>query len=107
MRYLIFVIDEQSRSATGNEMAAIDAFNDSLREGGHWLLAIGIGGPATASVIDNRADAELIADGSLFATDDFYSGLWLVEVDSAEQARLLALGASKACNRRVELRPLL
>lgn len=107
MRYIIFVIDEQSRSASGDEMAAIDAFNDSLRMGGHWITAIGIGGPLTASVIDNRADAERVSAGSLFQTDDFYSGLWLVEADSDERARQLALAGSKACNRRVELRPLL
>jgi hypothetical protein len=107
MRYIIFVIDEQSRSASGDEMAAIDAFNDSLRARGHWITAIGIGGPNTATVIDNRADAEVLSAGSLFETDDFYSGLWLIEAETSERAQQLALAASKACNRRVELRPLL
>lgn len=107
MRYIIFVIDELSRSASGDEMAAIDAFNDSLRAGGHWVMAIGIGGPGTATVIDNRSGAGVVAAGSLFQTDDFYTGLWVIEAESADQAQRLALEASKACNRRVELRPLL
>jgi hypothetical protein len=45
MRYLITVIDDSTNSATGDEMAAIDEFNDRLRAGGHWVFAGGLAAP--------------------------------------------------------------
>jgi hypothetical protein len=107
MRYIFFVVDQQSRSANGDEMAAIDAFNDKLRANGHWILAIGIGAPNTATTIDNRSGANRAESGSIFNSDDFYSGLWLIETASSEEASALAREASLACNRVVEMRPLL
>ena len=42
MRFIIFVIDNQPNgSASGNEMEAIDAFNESLQKNGHWVTAAG------------------------------------------------------------------
>jgi hypothetical protein len=107
MRFIIFVIDSQSNSASGDEMAAIDAFNDSLRDGGHWIMAAGIGAPGTATLIDNRSAAGLERSGSLFSDDAFYSGFWIIECDSPELAKQLATEGSLACNRRVEVRPFL
>jgi hypothetical protein len=88
-------------------MAAIDAFNDHLQSNSHWITAAGIGAPSTANVIDNRHDAGIIAPGSLFVSEEFYSGFWLVQAVSDEKAQELALAGSKACNRKVELRPYL
>jgi hypothetical protein len=107
MRFIIFVIDSQTNSASGDEMAAIDAFNDDLERNGNWIMAAGIGAPRTATLIDNRRDAGLEQSGSLFSDDAFYSGFWIVECASDEQARDIAARGSKACNRRVELRPFL
>lgn len=42
MRYLISVIDDTTNSATGDEMAAIDQFNERLRTNGHWVFAGGL-----------------------------------------------------------------
>jgi hypothetical protein len=36
--YLISVLDDTTDSATGDEMAAIDAFNEQLRADGHWVF---------------------------------------------------------------------
>lgn len=107
MRFIIFVIDDQSNSAAPGEMQAIDAFNDSLRDGGHWIYAAGIGRPESATIFDNRKDAGVATLGSLHPDTEHYSGFWLIEADSEEVARALAKGASKSCNRRVELRPFL
>jgi hypothetical protein len=35
------------------------------------------------------------------------AGFWLIKADSAEQAQELATLGSKACNRKVEVRPIL
>jgi hypothetical protein len=58
-------------------------------------------------VIDNRNDANLSTGKPLFANKKNFSGFWLIEVESIEAARKLAFAGSKACDRKVELRPLL
>lgn len=107
MRFVIFVIDDQTNSGTSNEMAAIDAFNEGLQQNGNWIYAAGIATPKNAFVIDNTEGEEKIEAGSLFDTNQFYSGFWLVNAESIEQAKQLAMAGSKACNRRVELRAFL
>ena len=107
MRFLIAVIDQENGPADGNEMAAIDAFNDGMQAKGQLLLACGIAGPSESLLIDNRADAGLVENASIFSADEHMSGFWLVNAADADEARALALAGSKACNRRVELRPIL
>ncbi len=107
MRFVIFVIDSATGTGGPNEMAAIDAFNDHLRANGHWITAAGIGAPATAKLIDNRSGVGVVNSGSLFDSQEFYSGFWLIEADSEAQALELAMTGSSACNRRVEIRPFL
>ena len=107
MKFIIFVIDDQTEKASGNEMAAIDAFNDKLEANGNWITAAGINHGESAMVIDNRDDANLISTGSLYNEEEHYSGFWLIQAASAEEAKALALEGSKACNRKVELRPYL
>ena len=107
MKFIVFVIDQQSKTASGDEMAAIDAFNDGLQANGHWITAAGIAAPTGATLIDNRSDAGQVHSGSLFNSDDFYSGFWLIQAADEATALELAKAGSKACNRRVELRPYL
>jgi hypothetical protein len=107
MKFMLFVIDQQSRSATTNEIASIDEFNDLLRANGHWVMAAGLAAPSRAMVFDNTSPTPSQTTGSLFASDDFYSGFWIISAESEEQAKRLAMAGSKACNRRVELRPFL
>jgi hypothetical protein len=106
MRFLISVIDDLSNSGTPAEMEAIDAFNDGLRENGQWIFAWGLQAPETATVIDNRNGAKTETGKPLFDAKENFSGLWLIDADDAETAKKLAYEASKACNRKVELRPL-
>jgi hypothetical protein len=106
MRFLIAVIDNQSESATGDEIAAIDEFNDGLQANGQFILACGIHSPAEATVIDNRLGAGISTDGPLNNSNEYMSGFWLIKADSIEQAKELAAAGSKACNRKVELRQL-
>ena len=106
MRYIFFVIDNESPSASGGEIEQIDAFNEALRSGGNWVMAAGIAGPKRATLIDNRVDPIETA-GSLFSGPDFYSGFWIIEADDDAAAVGLARRGSKACGRRVELRPFL
>jgi hypothetical protein len=107
MKYIIFVIDDLTNSGTPTEMAEINTFNDGLRANGQWIFAGGLSAPSNAHVIDNRGDAGIDTGKPLFDAKENFSGFWLIEAANADVAKELALAGSKACNRRVELRPLL
>jgi hypothetical protein len=107
MRFIIFVIDGPGNPASANEMMHIDAFNEKLQMNNNWITAAGIAGAPRTKLIDNRADKNEIISGTLVTGDQNYSGFWLIEAESEEAATDLALEGSKACNRRVELRPYL
>ncbi|PUE36199.1 YciI family protein [Limnohabitans sp. Hippo4] len=106
-KFIIFVIDDLSGSGTPEEMVAIVAFNDYLRDKGHWIFAGGLTAPVHANVIDNRNDSNFTTGKPLFDTKENYSGFWLIQANDDETAKRLAFEGSKACHRRVELRPLL
>ena len=107
MKFIIFVIDDQSEKAGADEMAAIDEFNEMLQANNHWITAAGINHGAAATVLDNRGGAGIIQAGSLYDDVEHYSGFWLIEAADREKALELAAAGSKACNRKVELRPYL
>ena len=104
---MIFVIDDETNSGTSDEMVAIDAFNDQLRAKGQLIQACGLSSYKLGSVIDNRKGVGLETGESLFNFPENYSGFWLIDAESHEVARTLAFEGSLACNRKVELRPLL
>ena len=105
MKFVISVIDDLQNPGTAAEMVEIDKFNDELRADGQWVFAWGLQAPESATVIDNRYDANLNTGKPLFDATENFSGLWIIEVADAETAERLAFAASKACNRKVELRP--
>jgi hypothetical protein len=107
MRFLIAVIDSATHTATSDERATIDEFNDMLEANNHWVFACGVGAPSTATVIDNRNGVGISTAGPLITSDEFMSGFWIVEAADLDAAKDLAAGGSKACNRKVEVRPLL
>ena len=107
MKFIINVIDDLSNSGTPAEMNEINKFNDQLRMNGQFIFAGGLAAPESADVIDNRNDANLSTGKPLFEANENFSGFWLIEAESIDVARKLAFAGSKACNRKVELRPLL
>ncbi|SFQ43674.1 Uncharacterized conserved protein [Amycolatopsis arida] len=107
MRYLVSVIDDKTNSATSDEMAAINAFNERLEAEGHWVFAGGLASPSTATVIDNRGGESLFTDGPFLESKEYLAGLWIIEAPDLDVALKLAAEGSKACNRKVEVRPFL
>ena len=88
-------------------MAAIDAFNDRLQADGHWVFAGGLGSPSTATVIDNRSGEAVFTDGPFLESKEYLAGFWVIEAPDLDVALKLAAEGSKACNRKVEVRPFL
>jgi hypothetical protein len=107
MQFMVSVIDDRTGSATPEEMADIHAFNARLQAEGHWVFAGGLASPGDAITIDNRAGKGLVTDGPFVETKEYVAGLWILEAANVDEARRLATEGSRACNRRVEVRPLL
>ena len=107
MQYLVSVIHDSSDLATTDEMAAIDVFNEGLQAQGHWVFAGGLAGPGTATVIDNRGEAAVFTDGPFVESKEYIVGFWVMEAADLDVALKLAAEGSKACNRKVEVRPIL
>jgi hypothetical protein len=107
MQYLISVIDDGTGPATPKEDAAIDVFNDRLQAEGYWVFAGGLASPNTATVIDNRGGEALVTDGPFIESKEYLAGFWIIEAPDLDAALKLATEGSKACNRKVEVRPFL
>ncbi|GAA3347345.1 YciI family protein [Amorphoplanes nipponensis] len=108
MQYLVSVIDDRTDSGTADEMAAVDVFNDRLQAQGHWVFAGGLAAPSSATVIDNRGGGEpVFTDGPFVETKEYLAGFWVMEAADLDVALKLAAEGSRACNRRVEVRPFL
>lgn len=107
MQYLVSVIHDESGLATPDEQAAIDVFNDRLQVEGHWVFAGGLGAPSSATVIDNRGEETMFTDGPFVESKEYLVGFWVVAAPDLDVALRLAADGSRACNRKVEVRPFL
>ena len=109
MQYLVSVIvdDDTVERATPEEQAAIDVFNEGLQAEGHWVFAGGLGEPSTATVIDNRDGEAAFTDGPFVESKEYLAGFWIMEAPDLDVALKLAAEGSRACNRKVEVRPIL
>ena len=107
MQYMVSVIHDTTGLATPDEMAAIDVFNDRLQAEGRWVFAGGLAAPSSATVIDNRGEEALFTDGPFLESKEYLAGFWIIEAADLDAALKLAAEGSKACNRKVEVRPFL
>ena len=116
MQYLVSVIDNaddlarwraSGAGAPPDEMAALDAFNDRLAAEGHWVFAGGLAAPGTATVVDNRGGEAMVTDGPFVESKEYLAGFWIIEAADLDVALQLAAEGSKACNRKIEVRPFL
>ena len=107
MQYLVSVIFDTADLATPEEQAAIDVFNDRLMAEGHWVFAGGLAAPSSATVIDNRGEEAMVTDGPFLESKEYLAGFWIIDAPDLDVALKLAAEGSKACNRKVEVRPFL
>lgn len=107
MQYMVSVIDDKANNGTQEEMDAVNVFNDQLIADGYWVFAGGLAAPSTATVIDNRGDEAIVTDGPFVETKELLAGFWIIQAPDLDVALKLATEGSKACNRKVEVRPFL
>jgi len=106
-KYLMNVLHDSSDLATDDEMTAIDAFNEQMQAQGHWVFAAGLAGPDSSTVVEGRHGEPVFTDGPFVESKEHIIGFWIIEAPHLDVALRLAAEGSKACNRRVELRPVL
>lgn len=108
MRYLMGVVDDRTGSATAAEIAAVDELNADLQARGAWVLAAGLAAPGRSRVVDATGDgAPRVSEGPFVETSEYVAGFWIVEAPDDDAALAWATAGSRACGRRVELRPFL
>jgi hypothetical protein len=71
------------------------------------VFAGGLAAPSSATVIDNRGGEALFTDGPFVESKEYLAGFWIIEAADLDVALKLAAEGSKACNRKVEVRPFL
>jgi hypothetical protein len=107
MQYLVSVLVDSDTMASPDEEADIDTFNEGLQADGYWVFAGGLATPAAATVVDDRGAQTAMTDGPFVETKEWMVGFWILEAPDLDVALRLAAAGSKACNRRVEVRPFL
>ncbi|MBB6626058.1 hypothetical protein H5V45_01875 [Nocardioides sp. KIGAM211] len=113
-RYLMAVYGPAERNEFGTyasqeemdeAMAATGAFNESLRERGHWVFADGLGPVSNATVVDGQGSAPVVTDGPYLESKEYLGGFWIIEAPDLDVALALAAEGSRACRGKVEVRP--
>ncbi|SEM31344.1 YciI family protein [Streptacidiphilus jiangxiensis] len=107
MQYLLNVIHDSAENATEAEQAAIVVFNKQMQADGYWVFAGGLGVTDNATVVDNRGEEPLVTDGPFVESKEYVVGFWIIEAPDFDVALKLATDGSKACHRKVEVRPFL
>ncbi len=105
MQYFVSVIADGTELAIPGEMAAIDAFNDRLRAQATGSSPTAWQSQSTATVIDDRGEEPVFTDGPFLESKEYLAGFWIIEAPDLDVALKLAAEGSKACNRKVEVRP--
>ena len=84
--------------------AAVDTFNDGLKNDGAWVFAGGLEPPPSAKVVTASEGGARVDDGTFSDSAAQPGGFWIVGAKDDGIALDLAERASAACGAPVELR---
>ena len=85
--------------------AAVDAFNDKVREAGKWVFAGGLEGIEAATTVDATGTEPVVTDGPYAESKEYLGGFWIIEAADLDEALAWATEGSAACRGKVEVRP--
>ena len=105
MHYLFTVVGDTTNEVDDSAPGAVDAFNERLKTEGRWVFGGGLTAPEHATVTDARGGDAVFTDGPFVESKEYLAGFWVVEADDLDVALALSGDASRACNRKIEVRP--
>jgi hypothetical protein len=85
---------------------ATDVFNQRIIAEGSWVYGGGLERIETATTVDGTGDEVIVTDGPFAETKEYLGGFWVIEAPDLDAALKLAADASKACQGKVEVRPI-
>ncbi|PYE16000.1 hypothetical protein DFR67_109229 [Williamsia limnetica] len=92
MRYMLIMRDSQEAIDASKEIpfdeiiAAMGAYNESLMKAGVLLSGEGLADASEGFVVDFDADPPVVTDGPYAEAKELFSGFWMLEVSSKEEA---------------------
>jgi hypothetical protein len=98
---------ESTPTAEESQLAyeEVDAFNARLRDAGAWVFAGGLMPRDLATTVDNTEGKKIVLDGPFAETKEWLGGFWIIDVPDLDVALRWAQEGSRACARKVEVRP--
>lgn len=81
------------------------AFTAGLRDEGSLVFVNGLAEASAGTVVDGREPTPIVTDGPYLESKEYIAGFWIIEVADRDVALRIAAEASKACRRKVEVRP--
>ncbi|WP_374454084.1 YciI family protein [Nocardioides sp.] len=105
MHYLFTVVGDTAHEVDDSAPGAVDAFNERLKAEGRWVFGGGLTSPEHATVTDSRGGDAVFTDGPFVESKEYLAGFWVVEADDLDVALALSADASRACHRKIEVRP--
>lgn len=109
-QYLLSVYGDESQFAALESQpdvvaalyAAVEEFNQQLRDAGAWVFAGGLQPTSTASVVHPDGSA---SDRAYLTVTEPMGGFWVIEAADLDAAVAWAKQGSAACQGPVEVRP--
>lgn len=95
----------ESAEENAAQMEATGVFNARLQDEGHFVFANGLAEASASTVVDGRDGAPILTDGPYVESKEYIAGFWIIRAADLDEALSLAVDASRACRRRIEVRP--
>ena len=104
MHYLLTVIETPPTRSTTPRPERSTRSTSRLKTDGHWV-STAASSPRPRDRTDDGHHVPCFTDGPFVESKEYLAGFWVVEADDLDAALKLAARASKACSRKVEVRP--
>lgn len=88
------------------QMRDTGAFNARLEAEGKLVYAQGLAPASTATVVDATGERPILTDGPYVESKEYIAGFWVIEAAHLDEALELAAEGSRACRRKLEVRPM-
>ena len=112
MKYMMIMRDTDEALKAAEQMSFEDIlnsmgrYNEELIDAGVMLAGEGLTEPKEGFVVDFGADPPRITDGPYGATDSLFSGFWIIQVNSREEAEEWARRCPLGPGSKLEMRRL-